>query len=144
MRSVKKAIASLFLIFPFSPSFAQSPDEFAVRKVLASQVQAWNRGNIDDFMKTYWRSDSLTFISRDGITRGYEATLHRYKKNYSDTAAMGKLFFELISLEKLSPEYYFVTGKWKLKRSSGDIGGIYTLLFRKINSGWVIVVDHTS
>jgi ketosteroid isomerase-like protein len=37
-----------------------------------------------------------------------------------------------------------VIGKWFLKRKSGVIGGIYTLLFRKFNGGWRIVVDHTS
>jgi len=125
-------------------SVAQTTDENAIRKILAEQVLAWNKGNIDEFMRAYWENDSLTFIGRDGITRGYNATLSRYRKNYSDTAKMGKLYFDLISVKRLSPEYYFVTGKWSLKRSIGDIGGLYTLLFKKIKSKWVIVTDHTS
>ena len=140
-----KTILSLLTVFLFSTNtFAQSGDEPAIRQTLRDQIEAWNRGNIDDFMKTYWESDSLTFISRDGITRGYNATLNRYKKNYSDTAKMGKLSYTLLSIKRLSPEYYFVIGKWNLKRSVGDIGGLYTLLFRKIKSKWVIITDHTS
>ena len=46
---------------------------------------------------------------------------------------MGKLFFDLLKVKRLSADYYFVIGKWFLKRKAGDIGGIYTLLFRKIN-----------
>jgi ketosteroid isomerase-like protein len=138
-----KTIFSFFLIFLFATNiFAQ--DELAIRQTLRDQIEAWNHGNIDDFMKAYWKSDSLTFISRDGITRGYDATLSRYKRNYSDTAKMGKLSYTLLSIKKLSAEYYFVIGKWSLKRSVGDIGGLYTLLFRKIKSKWFIITDHTS
>jgi hypothetical protein len=70
--------------------------------------------------------------------------LNNYKKNYSDTVAMGKLKFDLIQVKKLSKEYYSVTGKWFLKRTIGDLSGHFTLLFRKINNKWVIISDHSS
>jgi len=57
---------------------------------------------------------------------------------------MGSLSFDLIKVQRLSPEYYFVVGKWFLKRTVGDIGGHYDLLFRKINGRWFIVSDHSS
>jgi ketosteroid isomerase-like protein len=58
---------------------------------------------------------------------------------------MGKLFFTLLRIERLSPDHYFVIGKWFLKRSrEGDIGGMYTLLFRRIDGQWLIVADHSS
>jgi ketosteroid isomerase-like protein len=65
-------------------------------------------------------------------------------ETYSDTDKMGKLFFEIQKIRKLSGEYYFVLGKWFLKRNAGDIGGQYTLLFRKIKGKWMIVSDHSS
>ena len=111
---------------------------------MADQSVAWNKGNIDEFMKAYWNNDSLAFIGHGGITYGYNNTLNNYKKTYDDSAKMGKLFFTLIKVKKLSPEYYFVTGKWFLKRSIGDAGGYYTLLFRKIKGQWFIISDHTS
>jgi hypothetical protein len=40
--------------------------------------------------------------------------------------------------------YYTVVGKWFLKRSVGDVGGHYSLLFRRIKGKWVIVLDHSS
>jgi hypothetical protein len=70
--------------------------------------------------------------------------LNNYKKGYPDTAAMGKLEFNIISVQKLSGSYYTVVGRWFLKRSIGDVGGHYTLLFRKIKGQWVIVQDHSS
>ena len=134
----------VLLIALSSVSYSQDKDQKEIRNILKTQTEAWNRGDIDAFMNGYWESDSLKFIGKSGVTYGYKETLARYKKNYFDTAQMGKLAFELLEVKQLSPEYYFVVGKWFLKRSVGDIGGLYTLLFRKINGRWVIVVDHSS
>jgi ketosteroid isomerase-like protein len=119
-------------------------DEAAIRQVMADQAAAWNRGSIDAFMKGYWKNDSLIFIGKSGISYGYHQALANYKKNYSSPDQMGTLFFTLLKIKKLSPDYSFVIGKWLLKRKVGDIGGVYTLLFRKIGGRWVIMVDHTS
>lgn len=119
-------------------------DEAAIRNILATQTAAWNMGNIDKFMIGYWENDSLMFIGKSGVTYGWTNTLNNYKKGYPDTAAMGKLTFNLIKVKKLSNQYYHVTGKWFLKRSIGDIGGHYTLVFQKINGQWVIISDHSS
>lgn len=123
---------------------AQSKDELSIRTILAAQTSEWNKGNLESFMKGYWDSDSLTFIGKSGITYGWKKTLDNYKKGYPDTAAMGKLNFELVTVKRLSKDYFFVVGKWHLTRSIGNIGGAYTLLFRKIKNQWVIVTDHSS
>jgi hypothetical protein len=47
-------------------------------------------------------------------------------------------------MRPLSDKNYFVVGKWHLQRSIGDIGGHFTLLWRKIKGQWVIVADHSS
>ena len=140
---MKKILCILYLFAAFHFCNAQSKDEMAIRKAMNEQLIAWNNGNIDAFMETYWKSDSLLFVSNPP-TYGWQKTLDNYKEGYPDTAAMGKLDFDLLQLKKLSPEYYFVLGKWHLKRTAGDAGGIFTLLFRKINGKWLIVVDHTS
>ena len=123
---------------------AQSSDEKSILKILDDQTNYWNQGNLDQFVKGYWHHDSLMFIGQSGVTYGYQNTLNNYKKNYSDTAKMGKLAFDIIKIQRLSQDYYFVVGKWFLKRSVGDLNGHYTLLFRKINNEWVIVADHSS
>ena len=131
----------------FSISFsaiAQSADKKEILSLLEKQTTAWNQGNIERFMEGYWKNDSLMFVGQSGVTYGYLNTLNNYKKNYGDTAKMGKLFFTILETKQLSPEYYFVLGKWFLKRSIGNIGGHYTLLFRKIDGKWVIVSDHSS
>ena len=123
---------------------AQNKDAQTIKSILNTQTKQWNSGNLDGFMKGYWENDSLLFIGSKGPKYGYKTTLDNYKKSYPDTAHMGKLLFDIIDVKKLSADYYFVVGKWHLRRSIGDLSGMYTLLFRKINNQWVIVVDHSS
>lgn len=139
-----KQLFSLLLIFLFVTGRSQSKDESEIRAILAKQVTSWNLGDIHSFMQGYWKSDSMMFIGKSGVTYGYENTLARYIKSYSDTAAMGKLSFELIHVKRLSVMYFYVVGKWHLERSIGNVGGHYTLLFRKIKGTWYIVADHSS
>ena len=140
---MKKALA-VALLFLSVTAVAQKSDEEKIRSILAAQTETWNRGEIDAFMQGYWKSDSLMFIGKTGVTRGWQNTLNNYKKGYPDTAAMGKLSFDIISVKKLSPDYAFVVGKWMLKRSIGDLSGHYTLLFRKAKGVWMIIADHSS
>jgi ketosteroid isomerase-like protein len=123
---------------------AQSADEKTIRNLLHQQTLAWNNGHLEEFMKGYWNNDSLMFIGKSGITYGYQNTLDNYKKGYANADQMGTLKFDLIKVQRLSPEYYFVVGKWHLTRKAGDVGGHYNLLFRKIQGKWVIVADHSS
>ena len=141
---MKKILFLSCLIAISIQSFSQAEDETAIRNVMNTQVQAWKNGDIDAFMQTYWQSDTLLFVGSSGPTYGWRTTREHYQKTYPDTAAMGKLAFDVLQLKPLSREYYFVLGKWHLKRSIGDIGGYFTLLFRKVNGQWLIVVDHTS
>ena len=95
-------------------------------------------------MKGYWNNDSLQFVGKNGVTYGYANTLNNYKKNYNSPDLMGQLHFNILQVKQLSAEYCFVLGQWFLKRKAGDVGGHYTLLFRKIKGSWCIVSDHSS
>jgi Domain of unknown function (DUF4440) len=139
-----RSLFFLLLLTSSLSSAAQGKDEQAIRHLLDVQTRAWNTGNIDAFMEGYWKSDSLMFIGKSGITYGWAKTLANYKRGYPDTAAMGKLNFDIQLVKPLSPEYFQVVGKWHLARSIGDLAGYFTLLLRKINGEWVIVADHSS
>ena len=140
---MKKIFVVTIIIFSFTVSIAQPVDEIAIRKVLSSQVAAWNSGNIENFMEGYWVSDSMMFIGKS-VTYGWQKTLDNYKNRYPDTTAMGKLSFNVLEFKPLSPVYYFVIGKWLLQRSMGNLEGYFTLLFKKIKGQWFIIADHSS
>lgn len=122
----------------------------AILKVLEQQTHLWNQGQVEEFMEGYWQSDSLQFIGGNGITMGWQNTLNRYKKAYPDRETMGKLTFDITRVEMLGEDdkghlSAFVVGKFFLDRpEKGDARGHFTLLWKKINGRWVIVLDHSS
>jgi ketosteroid isomerase-like protein len=122
----------------------QSKDETAIRKILNEQTAAWNRGDIDGFMSGYWRSEKLEFVGGDTVTRGWQATLDRYKKNYDSREKMGTLSFSDLEFTQISKDAAYVVMTWSLARAKDNPHGKSTLLFRKLKNGWRIVVDHSS
>ena len=139
---MKKALLILLIIS--NTVLAQDKNEARIRETLRVQTEAWNAGSIERFMEPYWKSDSLMFIGKNGVQRGWMNTLNNYRKSYPDTTAMGKLSFDIIEVKKLSKKYYWVVGKWMLTRSVGNLSGHFNLLLEKINNRWVIVADHSS
>ncbi|MBA3665520.1 MAG: nuclear transport factor 2 family protein [Bacteroidetes bacterium] len=116
----------------------------AVKSLMNKQQQAWNKFDLEGFMEHYWKSDSLKFIGSRGLTYGWQKTLDNYKKSYPTSEAMGQLVFDINSAEALSSSVVYVIGKWTLHKKEKDVGGYFTLLWKKINKKWVIVADHTS
>ena len=118
--------------------------EAAIRAVLDSQRDAWNRGDIEGYMDGYDRSPDTVFVSGDRINRGWQMVLDRYKKSYDSREKMGQLTFSDVEITMLSKDAAAVLGRWRLKRANDEPHGTFTLLFRKTKSGWKIVHDHTS
>lgn len=140
----KKFILITAAFFIFSISNGQSSDEKIIRQAMKEQLNAWNAGDINRFMETYWKNDSLMFIGKKGVTYGWENTKMNYIKSYPDTTVMGKLDFNIIQVKRLSVIYFSVVGKWHLTRSIGDVSGHFTLLFKRVKNKWVIISDHSS
>lgn len=115
-----------------------------IQAVLGKQQKAWNEGKLEAYMQGYWNSDSLTFVGKKGVTRGWKNTLANYKKSYPDKTTMGKLELEVLSIKIFDKDLAFVVGKWDLERTIGNVGGHFTLLMRNIKGKWVIVADHSS
>lgn len=141
-----RIISILALFFLALALNAQTTGKAAksILSVMDQQEKAWNKGDLTAFMEGYWKSDSLCFIGSRGLTHGWAQTLENYKKGYPSTDAMGQLKFTIVSVEQLSKKSAYVIGKWQLTRTKGDIGGHYTLLWKKIKGKWVIVADHSS
>lgn len=142
-------LSAIVLMFAALHLSAQESPEKAVRAVLDAQVQAWNIGNIDEFMQGYWQSDSLRFASGGSVKRGWKTTLDRYKASYPNKGAMGKLTFSNLETSVLSGDAALVFGKWELTREQDKTEkdrphGLFTLTFRKTPQGWKIIHDHTS
>lgn len=133
------------LLFATGVMAQSNTDRQTILATLDRQTADWNAGTIAAFMNGYWESDSLMFVGKNGVTYGYENTYQGYLKRYPDRATMGTLKFDIVNLSFPGKGVAFVVGKWNLTRpEAGDVGGYYTLLWRKIKGKWLIVCDHTS
>jgi beta-aspartyl-peptidase (threonine type) len=139
----------LFALAPQGRELRAAPEErlndrVAITKILDAQEKNWNDGNVDAFLEGYWHSPDLTFSGTSGIARGWDGVLARYKKNYPDRAAMGRLDFYDLEFRFLGQDAALVLGHWHLARAQGDIGGVFSLVWQRFPEGWRIVHDHTS
>lgn len=123
---------------------AASPEE-EIRATLAAQAEAWNRGDLDEFMR--WYDDEATFLGKD-LHRGRQALLARYRRDYPDRARMGRTTFSDIEVRLLADGHALVLGRFHLARAAehgGEAGGRFTLVMRRApGGGWLILHDHTS
>ena len=118
----------------------------AIRKVIEEQQAAWNRHDLEGFMAGYWNSPELTIFSGGHESKGWQAALDRYKKNYQSAGhEMGKLEFANLRIEILGPEAAFARGEFHLTMTDGKTPhGLFTLVFRRFPDGWKIVHDHSA
>ena len=128
----------------YSQQRLENDDINAVRAILKSQETAWNNTDINTFMEGYWQSEKLVFVGSKGPTYGFLNTLERYKASYPNKEAMGTLNFDLLFIEQWDEKTIQVIGKFTLTRENDQPTGFFTLLFRKIDSVWKIVSDHSS
>src|ERR1700677_4666619 len=138
------------LIFAAAPSRssiaspANPSDEAAIRAVLEMQTAAWNRGDIDTFMTSYWNSEQTEFLGANGIAHGWQSVLDRYHHSYPDRKTMGTLTFSDLEVHLTCADAAYVVGKFHLVRESDQPSGVFSLDFRKFPEGWRIVLDHTT
>ena len=140
-------IISLVLFFSSSVfgQVALNPKaEKALSEIMKAQEFYWNKGDIEAFMEGYWNNTELVFVGKNGPTYGYQNTLENYKKGYPDKASMGQLHFDILHTQQWDKNTIQLIGKYTLTRENDQPTGYFTLLFRKIDSVWKIVSDHSS
>ena len=137
---MKNYLLAVFVLLSIS-TFAQTEDEAAILDVMKQQEEAWNNFDLEAFMEGYWKSDSLKFFGKSGVTHGWEQTLARYKKGYPDKAHTGTLNFKIEQIAPIEANSYYVMGRFYLTREAGDAEGIFMIIFRKIDGEWKIISD---
>jgi len=127
-------------------------DAAAIRQVMADQQAAWNRGDVDGFMRGYKDAPDTTFVG-SSVRKGYRQILASYREHYATREQMGRLTFSDLDVRLLpgasgTVRYAVVTGRFHLDRTAhGSVAqddGVYSLVWEKTPDGWKIILDHSS
>lgn len=137
-------VVSLFFSCSTSKRISNSSAEESIKAVMQMQEQAWSDGDVHQFMEGYWKSENLSFVGRSGINKGWQTTLDNYIKGYPTKDAMGELTFEILEMNRISSDAYHMIGRYTIVRDEDTPTGLFTLIWKYIDGGWVIVSDHTS
>lgn len=134
-----------------APTTSQASDNQSLRDpadiieaTLHAQAAAWNEGNLDAYMETYWKSDDLKFVSDVDITNGWSDTLKRYRDRYAGDDGLGWLVFDKIDVEVVTDDVAVVTGRYNLTKGDAVSSGAYSLVMKQMAGVWQIVHDHTT
>ncbi len=128
---------------PVEPVPGRRPEN-VIRATLAAQAAAWNEGNLDAFMATYWKSDDLKFVSGIDVTKGWAATMKRYRERYADDSGLGWLGFDRVEVTMTTDDVAVVTGRFTHSKGEQATSGVFSMVMRRLNGVWRIVHDHTS
>ena len=116
-------------------------DKAAILKVMKNQEIAWSTNDLEGFMEGYFKSDSLKFYGKNGLTKGWQQTLDNYKKGYPTKDHSGTLSFEITDISPIENQSYWVMGSYFLSRNVGDANGVFIVIFKKIKDEWKIIAD---
>jgi ketosteroid isomerase-like protein len=147
MRILIAALIALLLSpIPASAMQCGAAAKKGIKRMLASEAAAWNRGNLKQFMQGYWRSPHLTFFSGGSIRKGWEQAFLRYRQHYQgEGREMGRIELQSLKIDLLSCQAAAITGKWQLTMAHGRRPhGLFTLVVKRMKYGWRIVHDHTT
>jgi hypothetical protein len=124
---------------------AQSPDDAKIRGLLQKQADDWNKGDLEQFVEGYRKSDETLFVGATGIKRGSKAILERYKSAYPDKDAMGHLTFSNLEVHVTCANSAYAVGEFRLELINKEHkSGFFTLNLIKTDGKWEIVADHTT
>jgi ketosteroid isomerase-like protein len=128
------------------PLHTATRQELDVAKAIVAQENAWNRGDLEGYVKGYKDSPETVFMGKQ-IVEGYAQILAELKHEYPTAASMGTLGFSELEVHPVSESLAVCLGKYHLERSKkegGGADGTFSMVLEKTDHGWKIVLDHTT
>ena len=125
-------------------AFSRKEAEVAIRAVFDAGCAAWNRGELDGYLASYWNSDKTMWVSGGTLTRGSQAITAAYKARFPTPQQMGKLTVTDMAIDILTDMDAIVFGHWMLAVDNKTQKGVFTAQLRKIEDDWLFVSDHSS
>lgn len=127
---------------PAPPKALRRPEDI-VLATLNAQIAAWNEGNLNAFMDTYWNDNDLKLVSGTKVTKGWSSTMKQYRTRYTDESGLGRLSLEKTDAQMVTDDVAVVTGRFNHAGADSVSSGAFTLVFKRADGVWRIVHDHS-
>jgi hypothetical protein len=112
---------------------------------LTAQAAAWNKGNVEEALGLYCDRPDMTWVSRSGVTRGFQAFAEGMRKDFKDPQRMGVMQFRLLDSRPLGRGQALTTIRWEITRAGSRImGGVSTQLWQRCDGRLRVVLEHAS
>ena len=118
--------------------------EVAIRNVFEAGCAAWNRGDLDGYLASYWDSDKTLWVSGGFLRRGRKAIVEAYKARFATPQQMGQITLAELEIEVLTDTDAVAFGRWRLAVEDKSSQGFFTVQLKKIEGRWLFVSDHAS
>jgi uncharacterized protein (TIGR02246 family) len=130
-------------IFLSCSCFAEDLKE-EISEVLKKQNEAWNKGDLEGYVRPYDDSGDFVFVSST-IIRSPQKLKERYELRYkAGKADYGQISVSELEVQELAPGLARAWGRWKVAFERTQITGLFTLILQKKAGEWRIIHDHSN
>jgi beta-aspartyl-peptidase (threonine type) len=116
-----------------------------IYSLLIKMPDRWNAHDLDGYLSVFWNSpDLLTVIEGEQI-KGWGDLSATYHRGYTNLDEMGYFTPDRIQIQMVTPDVAVALDWWTNygKRGKKTLG-TSTVVLKKFEEGWKVVVSHTS
>ena len=107
-------------------------------------VSAWNRHDLDGYLDTFWRSDSLILVVEGETVRGWDLLSKALHTGYPNPTEMGNVTLDRVQVQMLSSDLALALTWDTVSFPKKKEFGTSTIVMKKLPEGWRVAVMHTS
>lgn len=115
-----------------------------IYSLLVNMAERWNAHDIDGYLSPYWRSPDLLVVLEGEQLKGWSDFSSSYHRGYPNLDEMGSVIPDRIQIQMVSADVAVALDWWTVVQKRGKVLGTSTMVLRKIDGNWVIVVMHSS
>lgn len=144
---VARCLLVALVVIAWFPHSAQADvSTAAARAGVQSQVDAWNRGDLEGALAGYLDDPSMTWVNAQGVSRGFVDFAAGMRAQFgADPASMGRYSAEVLHERALTRSSALLVVRWRIDRDGRRLfGGVSTQLWERRGKRWVCVLEHAT
>ena len=122
----------------------QQSDAQQIAALLAQQYAAWNARDLDGYMRVFWRSPLLVYITEGAVYTGWDQVRANIQRDYPDKNAMGNAVLERLQTNVISSGTALTIEWWTVYFRAAKVRGVTSSTWCKFPEGWCVIHVHTA